>query len=406
MPFDPQLPGVRRDELIRRAAPRVAFGARAETHAQLGEIRPIDELGSLPAREDAREPPTIDAPADLVFTSGTTGWPKGVALTHRNLACPARHINAVIRKREDETEVLPLPLYHSFGIGRLRCNLIAGAAVALVDGFRLPGEIFCALERHRAVALAGVPAGFAVLLRFGARGLGPFARQLRYVEIGSAPMPRDHKLALMDLLPHTELWMHYGLTEASRSAFIEFHRHKARLDSAGLAAPGVRMGVRAEELWISGAHVAAGYWQDAELTRATFQDGWVRTGDLAHIDRDGFIYLHGRKDDMVNVGGTKIAPEEIETVLAEHPAVSEAACIGVPDPRQVTGQVLRAYLVRAAGQAKAADEALSKWVASRLGPRKVPAEYRWVESLPRTASGKLVRKSLREEAASEPITHA
>src|SRR6185295_16972628 len=105
----------------------------------------------------------------------------------------------------------------SFGLGRLRCNLVAGGTVVLVDGFRLPGEIFSAIDKHGATGLAGVPAGFAILLRFGARGLGAVAHKLKYVEIGSAPMPIEHKKALMQLLPDTRLWMHYGLTEASRS---------------------------------------------------------------------------------------------------------------------------------------------------------------------------------------------
>ena len=121
----------------------------------------------------------------------------------------------------------------------------------------------------------------AVLLQFGSRGLGVFAEQLRYVEIGSAAMPIEHKHALMDLLPNTELWMHYGLTEASRSAFIEFHRHRERLDTVGLPAPGVRFAIRGADgstcrpgeighLWVSGEHVSEGYWDDPEFTATNF----------------------------------------------------------------------------------------------------------------------------------------
>jgi long-chain acyl-CoA synthetase len=294
----------------------------------------------------------------------------------------------------------------------LRCNLIAGASVVLVEGFRLPGEIFAALEKCRATGLVGVPAGFAVLLRFGAQGLGPFAGRLRYVEIGSAPMPIEHKRALMELLPKTELWMHYGLTEASRSLFLEFHRHQEHLDTAGVAAPDVRLSVRAEDgsvcdpgeaglLWISGPHVSPAYWDDPELTAKSFVDGWVCTGDVAHLDEAGFVHLHGRKDDMINAGGFNVSPQEVERVLEEHPAVREAACIGVPDPRGIAGQVVRTYLVSAVGQAPAADADLSQWVVARLESYKVPMQYRWIATLPRTPSGKLVRAALRDQAASE-----
>ena len=280
----------------------------------------------------------------------------------------------------------------------------------MVQGFRLPGEIFAALERHAATGLVGVPAGFAVLLRFGERGLSPFANRLRYIEIGSAPMPLEHKRALMTLLPRTRLFMHYGLTEATRSAFIEFHRDSAHLDSVGTSAPGVQVEIRNDSgaacgpdvrgmLWIGGAHVSSAYWDDAELSAANFTDGWVRTGDVAQIDRAGFIHLHGRRDDMVNVGGFNVSPDEVERVLSEHPAVSEAACIGVPDPRGIAGQVLRVFLVAAVDQPPPSDTELSRWVVRQLEPYKVPVQYNWVPALPRTASGKLIRAALREQSA-------
>jgi len=398
VPLDPHAPAPRREELIRRASPKLAFGPG---------FRDLEELESVPAGKDAFKRPAAESLADLLFTTGTTGRPKGVRLTHGNLAAAARHINAVIGNGEDDVEVVPLPLYHSFGLGRLRCTLVAGGTVVLVEGFKLPGEVFSALEKHQATGLVGVPAGFAVLLRFGAKGLGPSAGRLRYVEIGSAAMPPAHKHALMELLPTTRLWMHYGLTEASRSAFIEFHRHRERLDTVGLPAPGVRFRVRTEEggdarpgtaglLWIAGDHVSPGYWDDPELSSRIFQDGWMCTGDVAHVAADGFVSLHGRKDDMINVGGFNVSPDEVERALEEHPGVREAACIGVPDPRQIAGHVVQAFLVpRGEG---ATDDELSAWVAARLEPYKIPARYQRVDSLPRTSSGKLVRARLRDSS--------
>jgi len=412
VPLDPNAPKPRRDELIRRTAPKLAFSAEGEPHAEFGQMRAIAELDSLPVREAAFEAPALGTLADVLFTTGTTGRPKGVRLTHRNLAAAAHHINAVIGTTEGDVEVVPIPLYHSFGLGRLRCGLSAGATIVLVQGFRLPGEIFSALERHAATGLVGVPAGFAVLLRFGERGLGPFAEHLRYIEIGSAPMPLEHKRMLMELLPRTSLFMHYGLTEASRSTFIEFHRDSAHLETAGRAAPGVQLVVRDASgkacgpavrgtLWIGGPHVSSGYWDEPELSAATFAGGWVCTGDLAHADEAGFIHLHGRQDDMVNVAGFNVSPDEVERVLAEHPAVAEAACVGVPDPRGIVGQVLRAFLVAAADQPPATDAELSCWVAQQLESHKVPSQYEWVSKLPRSDSGKLIRAALRDPAASK-----
>jgi long-chain acyl-CoA synthetase len=401
--LDPHAPRQRREEIERRTQPALTFGADD----------PIEALERLPTPQRDFHPPGPEDRADLMFTTGTTGRPKGVPLTHGNIAAAARHINQVIGTRAGDVEVVPIPLYHSFGLGRLRCALTAGAAIVLVQGFRLPGEIFAALERHDATGLVGVPAGFAVLLRFGERGLGPFADRLRYVEIGSAPMPLEHKRALMALLPRTALFMHYGLTEASRSAFIEFHRDAGHLDTVGRAAPGVRIEVRDEAggpclpgspgmLWIAGPHAATGYWDDPELTAATFVGGAVRTGDLAEQDAGGYIRLHGRLDDMVNVGGFNVAPDEVETLLASHPVVREAGCVGMPDPRGIAGQVLRAFLVRREAAAAVADAELSRWLAERTEAYKIPARYDWVRELPRTASGKLQRAALRQQASAKP----
>lgn len=420
VPYDPLAHDARRDELMARTGARFAFAVQPAPQASVGTVRLIDELTAVSPRGDGVFPwPDLEWDADLLFTTGSTGRPKGVRLTHRNIATSTAHINAVIRTPEHAVEVVPLPLYHAFGLGRVRCDLVAGRTVVLVDGFRLPGEIFAAIERHRASGLVGVPAGFAVLLGWGARGLGRYADQLRYIEIGSAPMPEKHKQALMELLPRTDLWMHYGLTEAARSAFVEFHRHKDRLDSVGLPAPGVAISIRAPDgspqsadepgvLWIGGKHIAPGYWDDSDVSAQAFVDGWVRTGDVARMDRDGFIVLHGRNDDMIKVGGFNVSPDEIEKVLADHPAVREAACIGVPDPRGINGQVVCAYVVLGEAGMPAADPEiasalsadLSEWLRGRLEPYKVPVRYEWVASLPRTESGKLLRKTLRAAAAS------
>jgi len=418
VPVDPNAHASRRDELIERTRASVAFGAKGEESELLARIHSIDEFAQLPKIADAPAFPALGLDADLLFTTGSTGRPKGVRLTHENIAVSGAHINAVIRTPEGAAEVVPLPLYHAFGLGRLRCDLIAGRSVILVYGFRLPGEIFAAIEKHNAAGLVGVPSGFAVLLGFGKRGLGRYADQLRYIEIGSSPMPPAHKQELMELLPKTDLWMHYGLTEAARSVFIEFHRHRDRLHAVGLPAPGVEISIRGADgsvqgpgqpgmLWIGGRHISPGYWDDAELTEATFSDGRARTGDVACLDDKGFIVLQGRSDDMVKVGGFNVSPDEVERALSEHPAVNEAACVGVPDPNQVTGQVVCAFIVAADSQKLGENSdvptelatALSQWVGAKLEPYKVPKVYRLVKTLPRTESGKLLRRVLRDSLA-------
>jgi long-chain acyl-CoA synthetase len=417
VPVDASAPLARLHELALRVDPRLVIGDSPITGSR-GEPIPLltpAELGGLRTEKAntigfVRE----HTLADVLFTTGTTGRPKGVMVTHGNIAAAARHINQVIGNRAEDVEVVPLPLNHSFGLMRLRCNVLSGGTLVLCNGFRMPGQIFSALADHAATGLVGVPAGFALLLRFGAEGLGASSQRLRYVEIGSASMPLAHKQALCELLPHTALWMHYGLTEASRSAFIELHRDRNRLDTIGKPSPGIKVSVRDEHgvevrpghpglLWLSGASVALGYFQDPELSARVFVDGWVCTGDVASVAADGYISLHGRRDDMINVGGYNVAPDEVERVLAEHPAIEDAGCIAMPDPKGISGSVVRACLVARKGTVQPSARELSTWLAERLEHYRIPARYDWVASIPRSGSGKILRAALRvEQNATSP----
>lgn len=423
VPVDASAPKPRLRELAQRIDPRLVIGEPGITGVR-GEPLPtiaLAELAGLPLlRANSVAFPSEHALADLLFTTGTTGRPKGVMLTHRNVATSAGSINRVLGNSAGDVEIVPLPLNHSFGLMRLRCNVLAGGTVVLCQGFRMPGEIFGALEAHGATGLVGVPAGFALLLRFGAAGLGASRERLRYVEIGSAAMPLEHKRALMELLPNTALWMHYGLSEASRSAFLELHRDRDRLDTIGKPTPGVTLAIRDDQggelganeaglLWIRGANVAHGYWQDAELSARMFAGDWVCSGDVASIDHDGYIRLLGRRDDIINVGGYNVAPDEVERTLCEHPAIADAACVAMPDPKGISGSAIRACVVGRTPDRRPTARELSIWLGERLEHYRIPARYDWVSSIPRTASGKIVRAALRSETnptaleESEPV---
>ena len=345
--------------------------------------------------------------ADLVFTTGTSGQPKGVCLTHGNISAAAKSINAVIGTESSDTEVIPLPLYHSFGLGRIRCCLSKGATVVLVQGFRLPGEILSAVERYSATGLVGVPTGFSILLQFGKDGLGFYADQLRYVEIGSAPMRSEDKVKLMNCCRNTRIFMHYGLTEASRSCFIEFHRDRNKLSSIGKPSPVASIEIKDDcneicdinhpgIMWISGEHVAKGYWENSQLTEQSFINGSIRTGDVAHIDADGFLYLHGREDDMINIGGFNVSPVEVEEILKKHPFVSDAACVAFMANGSIDNPILRAFLVGSSEDVAKVESELIQLAKLHLEKYKIPAEFIWVSSLPKTDSGKLLRRMLRD----------
>lgn len=408
VPLDPEMPAARREEIVRRTRPRAVFEARGGPAVDGVGVSALGELDGLDPRGEDFEGPGPDDVADILFTTGTGGRPKGVVLTHGNISAAAAQTNAVIGNGPEDREVVPLPLSHSFGLGRLRCNLVAGGMVIPTPGFRLPGEIFAALAKWEATGLVGVPAGMAVLLRVGEEQLRRHAHRIRYVEIGSAPMSPELRRRLMDVLSTTRIWMHYGLTEASRSAFVEFHADADRLDAIGRPAPGIEIRVADPsgrdvpdgtpgEFLVRGPTVMRGYLDDPERTAAVLRDGWLHTGDTGRRGVGGLLYFEGRDDDMINTGGYKVAPLEVESAIDACPGVGASACVGAPDPQRILGQVVHAYLEPAPGAAsRPTDEQLVEHLRGRVERYKIPVAWHWLPSLPRTASGKLQRAALRE----------
>lgn len=412
VPVDPRIPASRLAFIAKAVKPSAIFLARSiELSGQA--CRGLDELEAAAASLKGSAIPLAapadqEATADILFTSGTTGQPKGVVLSHRAIHAAARQINSFIGNGGDDREVVPLPLSHSFGLGRMRCQVLAGGMMVLVDGFTAAGKLFQAIRAWEATGLSFVPAGLGVLFKTTGDTLGEFAATLRWIEIGSAAMPPEHKARLMQLLPQTRLCMHYGLTEASRSAFIELHeaRAAARLESVGKPAPGVEIRVADK----TGATVQPGgrgrilvkadtlmsrYWLDDAGSEAAFLDGWLNTGDVGHVDEDGWLYLDAREKDLVNVGGREVSPVEIERILEELDDVAACACVGVPDPQGITGSAIKAYLVAVKDVSPLPKPVvLAKHLRGRIEPYKMPVAFEWIDDLPRTPSGKLQRAAL------------
>lgn len=403
VPVDPKLPRARlawTAEVTEAALVLSSEGSsvpRGRTYESLLESEPS------PARPRA---PAGSALADVLFTSGTTGAPKGVMLSHRAICSAAQNINAFIGTCPEDVEVVTLPLSHSFGLGRLRCNLVMGSTLVVVDGLSFPGLVFRALETHAASGLAAAPTGFDILLRGDSERLARYAKQLRYIEIGSAPMTVEKRQRLMALLPETRICMHYGLTEASRAAFIEFHADQGRLSSIGRSSPNVQIAIWDEHgresptgdlgrIMIKGGIVTDGYWRDEEATRAAFHGGWFDTGDLGRRDQDGYLYLEGRDKEMINVGGLKVSPVEVEGHLAKVPGITGCACVGVPDPAGITGEAVWAYYT---SDVEVSEDTLLGALEHVLEPHQIPTRFARVDSLPTTEMGKVQRLELKRRA--------
>ena len=346
--------------------------------------------------------PNLHSVADILFTTGTTGEPKGVELTFANEASAAKNINEYIGNTSDDIELLALPICHSFGLGRLRCCLSKGQTIILLNGFTNVKKLYRIISEERVTGFSMVPASWRYLQKMSGDKITEFKSQLRYIEMGSSYMSGDEKKALANLLPTTRICMHYGLTEASRSTFLEFHEDEDHLDSVGKASPYTNIKVFDEhgmecpvdvdgEIGIKGAHVMNRYLNVSN--NHIFFGYYFRTGDWGHLSQDGYLYLTGRKKDLINVGGKKVSPLEVENQILKVGGVCDCACVSASDKEGFLGEVVKAFIVRENGCDLTFQEILNR-IEGSLEYYKLPAQWEWIERIPRTQNGKIKRNLL------------
>ncbi len=396
-------PGYTASELGHLVADSGAVLAFADREpARLLSGLPAVEVGEVPDAAPGGIAPLPHDTALLAYTSGTTGRPKGVPLTHRQLTVSIRSAMAAWGWSPDEVLAHALPLYHQHGLGGLHTALIAGGTVHIRSKFT-PADLVRAVSYTRASALFGVPAIYQAMLDAGvtqAAGL----RSLRLAVCGSAPLSPAVAERLPGVLGRLPL-IRYGTTETGldvSNPLDDLHG-----DTVGVPLPGVLARVRAAEpgfdgeadlgadgeIQVRGPQVFAGYWRDPAATEAAFTaDGWFRTGDIGAVDpATGHLVIRGRIKEMIITGGLNVYPREVEIALESHPSVAEAAVAGVPDERW--GEQVTAWVVLRAGQEF--DEAtLIAYARTMLAGYKCPKQVRQAKTLPRNHLGKLVRSAL------------
>ncbi len=353
-------------------------------------------------------PQADDNPAMILFTSGTTGKPKGVTLSHRNLASNAASVIRYLELTESDSIVSVLPFYYSYGNSVLNTHLVAGGRVVLEPNLIFPHVVVETIARERVSGFSGVPSTFALLLARVDLSRHDL-RSLRYITQAGGPMAVATTERLLAAVPHARLFVMYGQTEATaRLTWLPPEMLSRKLGSAGRAIPGVEIEVRSErreplgtdrlgEVWARGDNVMLGYWRDVAQTQEILSDGWLKTGDIGRIDADGFLFLEGRRTDMIKVGAHRIYPKDVEEAIAEFPGVTEVAVVGVED--ELLGQVIKAFVVPSvAGTID--QKSVQAHCRDRLAPYKIPKHVEFVEALPKTASGKIRRHALVEPAAS------
>ncbi len=374
--------------ILKDAEPKLLITERelaellAEAHT--GELR--DPVGHFP---DLHFPDLDgDAPAALVYTSGTTGTSKGAILTHNNFAANAMNLLTCWQITEHDRFLLALPLFHVHGLGNgVHCWLMSGCRMRLLERFEHQTATTQFLD-FKPTLFFGVPTMYVRLLETPEETAREIGARMRLFVSGSAPLAAQVLEDFRARFGHTIL-ERYGMSETLMITSNPYIGER-RAGTVGLPLPGisVRIGENGEA-WVKGPNVFAGYWRRDDATRAAFSDGWFKTGDIAERSLDGYYTLCGRKSDLIISGGFNIYPREIEEFLAEQPEIEEAAVVGEPD--RVRGEIPVAYVVMRTPIDPAEIETRCR---EKLASFKIPRRFETIEKLPRNAMGKVQKHLL------------
>jgi malonyl-CoA/methylmalonyl-CoA synthetase len=385
----------------------------SEASTVVGSGRQAEALEAIAVRTGARfirtpdlianDDPDVDPiPASpgrcalIVYTSGTTGTPKGAVTTHGNVAAQIASLVDAWEWTRDDRALLVLPLHHVHGIiNVLGCALAAGASCEILPGFE-PAAAWERLSSGEVTVFSAVPTIYRRLIEAWeaspalqrARSAG--ARRVRVMMSGSAALPAAMLERWREITGHT-LLERYGMTEIGMALSNPLHGER-RPGFVGTPLPGVEVRLVDGELEVRGPGVFREYWKRPEETRAAFHDRWFRTGDAAVYENGAYRLLGRTSVDILKTGGFKVSALEIEETLREHPSVRDCAVVGVPD--EAWGDRVSAAVELHAGESVAAD-AMKAWLKERLAPYKVPKEIVFVEALPRNAIGKVVKPEVR-----------
>lgn len=354
-----------------------------------------------------------DTLAALLYTGGTTGRSKGVMLSHANLWSASMCRGAELNNAPDSVSLLVAPLFHVAGLGRLVGQLIVGGSCITMPQFRADA-VLAAIEGQGVSDIIVVPSMLQALLEhpaFDATRLQGLTR----IAFGAAPMPPDLLDRALAAWPRAEFFQAYGLTETAGAVCINppathrgAQRHGPRLASVGRAGLGAEIRVCDEagderprgevgEIVVRGPMVTAGYWGQSEATAAALRDGWLRTGDAGRMDDEGWLWVVDRLKDMIITGGENVYSAEVEAALRAHPSVQDAAVVGRPDVRW--GEAVHAVIVLHGGppaDAAAVQAELLAWCRTRLAGYKCPRSMAFVDALPLSAAGKVLKTALRQ----------
>lgn len=348
--------------------------------------------------------------AALMFTSGSTGAPKGVMVTHGNIACNTRDIVTYLGLTSSDRAMVVLPFHYCFGLSLLHTHLAVGASLVVNNQFMYPERVLQEINDRACTGFAGVPSTYQILLRKSRFTQSAFP-SLRWLQQAGGGLPNPYIQEIIQAFPEVRFYVMYGQTEGtSRLSYLPPERLRDKPGSIGTGLPSTRLEVRRAdgslvtpgsddigEIVASGDNIGLGYWNDPEETAKYFRGGRLHTGDLARVDADGFIYVVEREREMIKCGGNRVGAKEVEDVIAELRGVVEVAVVGAP--HAILGEGIVAFVsVPSADDSRAID--VLDHCRRRLPASRTPEAVVHLPRLPHNGSGKILKASLKQFAAS------
>lgn len=361
---------------------------------------PISEIGAL----DHNSPDVLyDVEkkniAEILYTTGTTGVSKGIEISNESNLALAENIIYGTKMNSDNVECIPLPLSHSHGLRTAYANMLNGSTIVLIKGIVNINKVFQFIDNYHVTALDLSPSAAAVLCKLSKNKLSDYSDRLDYIQIGTAVLPEEVKAQFISQLPKTRLYNFYGSTESGRCAVFEFREN--RINCIGKASCHAKIIITDESknpikssksnsglLAISGKMNMNGYWKQQKLTEQVMKNKTVYTNDVGYMDEEGYIYLVGRKDYLINYKGINVSPEEIEEIAMKYVGVADCVCVG--EKSKLEGEYPKLYIVWKE-ECLNDKSGLLEYLKTHVDGNKMPKEIEETSCIPRASNGKILR---------------
>lgn len=401
-------------EVIQDMSAQIYVGYREINMEGVEEISPFSMVESIHERTILHNEidyslgyeSSLDDIVEVLYSTGTTGKPKGISITNKNNIAIAHNVIYSVEMPADAVEMIPLPLSHSHALRSIYAHMVNGSTAIITDGINNIGMFFQLIEKYNANALDLSPAIFKILLAVAGKGIAEIADQMDYIQIGTSVLDEELKERLVGLFPHTRVYNSYGATEAGRSGILEI-KEKAPMGCVGRATshanffivdPKTHESISSDYanpglIAVSGEMVCAGYWGNTISKNDNLKEGIYYTSDLGYIDESGRLIVLGRVDDVINYKGIKIMPEEIETIVRKYDGIADCACVPIAD--SMCGQVPKLF-IQVRDKNTFEMDTFCDWLNKKTEKSRMPKYIELIDRIPRTYNGKLQRKKLIE----------